>query len=49
MSITNPQIVFLTETKVKLKKIDNLKRRLKYDNLFGVDADRNSGGLGLFW
>lgn len=44
-----PQIVFLSETKAKSSKLQNLKRRLNFDNVFVVDCIGKSGGLCIFW
>ena len=40
-----PAILFLMEMKAYSSKIVNLKRRLKFDEVFYVEAN----GLALFW
>lgn len=42
-----PQAVFLMEAKEKIKNLENLRRQLRYDNFFRVEAIGKSGGLGL--
>lgn len=44
-----PQIVFLSETKAKHNKLQNLKRYLPFDNMFVVYCIGKAGGLCIFW
>lgn len=44
-----PTIVFLMETKVLKYKLDSLKVKLGFQNLFFVDGVGQSGGLVVFW
>ncbi|KAF7837557.1 reverse transcriptase [Senna tora] len=41
--------VFTRETKARNKKVEALRRKLKFDNVFVVEAVGKSGGLALFW
>lgn len=38
-----------SETKAKDNKLQKLKRRLDFENMFVVDCNGRSGGLCLFW
>ena len=42
-------LVFVMETKIRGKKVENLQRTLGFASSFGVDSDGLSGGIGLFW
>ena len=44
-----PALVFVMETKIKGKKVENLQRTLGFAGSFGVDSEGLSGGIGLFW
>jgi hypothetical protein len=44
-----PKMVFLMETKMSNKRVDFLKRKLGFENLFEVDSVGRSGGLVLLW
>lgn len=44
-----PHLVFLSETKAKKNRMQNIKRRLNFDDMFVVDCIGRSGGLCLFW
>lgn len=44
-----PTIVFLMETRAPEGRIENIRRRLKFQNCFCVEARGKSGGLALFW
>jgi hypothetical protein len=44
-----PKMVFLMETKVSNKRVDFLKRKLDFANLFAVDSVGWSGGFVLLW
>ena len=46
---SNPDIVFLSETKIKSMRINKICDRLKFVDSWCVDADGLSGGLALFW
>jgi exonuclease III len=44
-----PDLVFLMETKLRRKKMENIRIKLGFSNMFVVDCIGRSGGLGLFW
>lgn len=44
-----PHIIFLSETKAKGCKLQTIKKRLNYDDLYVVDCNGKLGGLCLFW
>ncbi|KAF7825904.1 reverse transcriptase [Senna tora] len=44
-----PNFLFLSETKARNKKVEILRRKLKFDSMFVVDTVGRSGGLALFW
>ncbi|KAF7837676.1 hypothetical protein G2W53_006158 [Senna tora] len=44
-----PQIMFLIETKTRKRKVENLKRKLCFDDVFVVEAEGRSGGLAILW
>lgn len=51
--LENPQFVFLSETKLKGKEWDSLKRRLNYSNFLSVDCEgegrHRKGGIAMLW
>ena len=49
IKVQRPRIVFLMETKLKEKGIEEVKNELKIDNVVCVDRIGMSGGLALFW
>ena len=49
IKVQRPQIIFLMETKLKKKGIEEVKNELKIDNVVCVDRIGMSGGLALFW
>ncbi|KAL4281787.1 hypothetical protein GQ457_03G032220 [Hibiscus cannabinus] len=44
-----PKIVFLSETKQKMKKLEKLRKKCKFENSFYVDPVESAGGLALWW
>ena len=46
---SNPELVFLSETKSKTPRIGKLNSKLKYVDFHCVEPSRRSGGLALFW
>ena len=44
-----PDFVFVSETKLAGKDVENLKGRLGFDHAFGVSSTGCSEGLCLFW
>jgi hypothetical protein len=45
----NPVVVFLSETKMKLRAINKLKWSLVFQNGVAVDCVGRSGGMALWW
>ena len=48
IKVQHPQIVFLMETKLKKKGIEEVRNELKIDNIVCVDRIGMGGGLTLF-
>ena len=46
---SNPDLVFLSETKVKSPRINRIKTHLNFFDCFYVEANGRAGGLALFW
>ena len=46
---SNPNLVFLLETKVKYPSINRIKTHLNFFDCFFVEANGRAGGLALFW
>ena len=44
-----PMMVFLMETKLRKTKMELIRQRVGFPNLFVVDCIRKSDGLALFW
>jgi exonuclease III len=44
-----PNILFLMETKCRKNKMEGIKVKLGYNNMFVVESVGWSGGLALFW
>jgi exonuclease III len=44
-----PEVVFIMETKMQSTKLDPIRSKLGFQNVFGVDSCGKSGGLALFW
>ena len=44
-----PDLVFLSETKLKSTSIDKIKSKLNFFDSYCVDAMGKAGGLALFW
>lgn len=42
-------MVFLMETKIRHKKMEMIKCKIGFSNVFAVDCVGRSGGLGLLW
>ncbi|KAF7844038.1 reverse transcriptase [Senna tora] len=49
VSYYKPQLLFLCETKARKRKMENLRRRLHFDDGYVVEANGKSGRLALFW
>lgn len=46
---TRPDLVFLSETKANVSRMDYVKRYLKFDNKTVVEAIGSAGGLCMLW
>ena len=44
-----PALLFVMETKIKGKRVENLRTTLGFHGCFAVDSTGLSGGIGLFW
>jgi exonuclease III len=44
-----PNLVFLMETKLRKLKLESIRTKLAFENMFVVDCVGKSGGLALFW
>lgn len=42
-------LVFVMETKIRGKRVEDLRYTLGFTGIFVVDSDGLSGGIGLFW
>ena len=49
IKVQHPRIVFLIETKLKKKGIEEVRDKLKIDNVVYVDRTGMGGGLALLW
>lgn len=44
-----PSVVFLSETFVKIEKIEKIKKQVGFAGCFGVDVQGHGGGVALLW
>jgi exonuclease III len=44
-----PNIVFIMETKLRKRKLETIRLKVGFANMFVVDCVGRSGGLALFW
>ena len=44
-----PEVVFLSKTKAKLNRMESVKKTLKFDDSYVVEAKGHAGGLCLMW
>ena len=44
-----PIVLFMMETKIKAKRVEELQTVLGFAGCYAVDSDGLSGGVGLFW
>lgn len=44
-----PALLFVMETKIRAKRVENLQYQLGFGGCFAVDSDGLSGGIGLYW
>src|SRR5438105_310312 len=49
LQLHRPALVFLSETKVSDRRVQELKWRFGFDRAFGLRSEGRSGGLALFW
>lgn len=47
--ISNMSLVFVSETMISSTTAENLKSRLDFDSVIGVDSVGRSGGLCVYW
>ncbi|KAL5720793.1 hypothetical protein ACHQM5_013428 [Ranunculus cassubicifolius] len=45
----NPDIICLSETKVGEKRMEKIRKQLKWENMIVVNAEGRSGGLAILW
>jgi hypothetical protein len=45
----NPDVLFVSETKLNAKRLEWLRWKLGLTNMVAKDCDGQSGGLALFW
>ena len=44
-----PTLLCIVETQIEGSRVENLPSTLGYDNVYAVDSEGRSGGIGLFW
>ena len=49
MKVKKLDLVFLMKTKLRQKKMEVIRSKLGFENMFAVDCVGRSGGLSLFW
>lgn len=49
MRLEDPDVVFLMETRIRSRKVDDVRRITKFKNGLCVDPCGKKGGLALFW
>src|SRR3954470_20707774 len=49
VKLEGPTLLFVMETKIKGKRVEDLRRHLGFGGCFAVDSVGLSGGIGLFW
>jgi hypothetical protein len=47
--VKKPYLVFLMETKLLHRKVEAIRIKFGFDNVFVVDCKGKSGGLALLW
>ena len=45
----DPSVVFLAETWADEGRLQEIKRKIEFDNLFFVERNNRGGGLALYW
>lgn len=49
LQVHSPHLVFLCETKLKTMHMNEVSRKLNYENCFAVSSIGKGGGLALLW
>lgn len=49
LQLHKPQLLFLCETKLMPVQMNQISRKLKFENYFGVDRSGKIGGLAILW
>ena len=49
VKLEDPSLLFVMETKIKAKRVEDMKFTLGFAGSFAVDSVGLSGGIGLFW
>ncbi|KAM0910854.1 hypothetical protein ACQ4PT_013881 [Festuca glaucescens] len=49
MKQEGPGLLFVMETKIQAKRVENLRSTLGFAGCFAMNSDGLSGGIGLFW
>ena len=44
-----PALLFVMETKIRARRVEDLRVQLGFAGCYAIDSDGLSGGLGLFW
>jgi hypothetical protein len=45
----SPTLIFVVETQLHKKRVEDLSRTLGFDKAFAISSSGRSGGLGLYW
>lgn len=49
LQANSPNLVFLSETRLAINKVDDIRKKLKFSGVFVVDRIGQGGGLMLLW
>ena len=44
-----PALLFVMETKIRVKRVEDIRHQLGFARCFAVESEGLSGGIGLFW
>ncbi|KAG2722068.1 hypothetical protein I3760_02G112400 [Carya illinoinensis] len=44
-----PKVIFLMETYLDVNRLDNIRRKIRFEGCFGVNPIGRSGGLVILW
>lgn len=44
-----PSIIFLSETLCKKEKVENVRKKIRFEGTFVVNCQGQGGGLAMFW